>query len=153
MLLAKTALLIALALGAGERPAPIQRLAKSADKVPASLVQRPALVSEYDGWLSGYSPGLMEIVIQNRQDGLAYRSLPAILPDVDGYAAVLHCQHVGETATIRRDDQTWKVLVTDCAGPPPGGWEWMESGPFAAEVDAALFQKIGHGWVDITIGE
>ncbi len=110
---------------------------------------QPALTHQYDGYLSGYAPGVMAEVVANRQAGLAWPNLPAELPPVDGYAAVLHCEHVGRRATLRRGDQEAVVLISDCAHPQ--SWIWMLRGPFAAEVDARLWAVWGPGWVEVEV--
>lgn len=116
--------------------------------VPAELAA-PPLVDEYAGYLSAYSPGVMRRVIEVRQARAAHPPLPAALPPVDGYAAVLHCAHVGSLAELAKDDEQALVLIVDCAA--PASYEWMLETPIAAEVDAALFERLGHGWVSVRI--
>lgn len=109
----------------------------------------PPLTYHYEGHLSAYAPGVMAQVLANRQDGLAYPYLPDPLPEVDGYAAVMHCEHVGRQAVLRRGDEAWTVLVSDCAH--PDSLPWMLGGPFAAEVNAALWEVMGPGWVEVEV--
>ncbi len=114
-------------------------------------VPAPPLTLAYDGYLSGYAPGVMAEVIGNRQSGAAAPGLPARLPHVDGYAAVLHCEHVGRLATLRRGEREATVLITDCAHPDSYGW--MLGGPFAAEVDAGMWADWGPGWISVEVEE
>jgi len=66
-----------------------------------------------------YSPGMMETVIENRQTGQAWVSLPADLPTVDGYAASTSCEDLGQIIWLQPLGSTVpeSFLIVDCARP------------------------------------
>ena len=91
------------------------------------------------GWASQYAEGVMQRVIWNRQHGCCGQySLPATLPDVDGYVAVAERDRIGSLVWLRPVGQTnWELfLVADCAGYADGGYAWMKQNNILAEVDA-----------------
>jgi len=110
------------------------------------------------GWASQYGPGVAERVIAVRQGGRTAATLPANLPEVDGFIAVRECPDIGGIWLLRPEGaQTWeRFLVIDCASrsdhqseqDPRSGWEWMVGGGIVAEVDfetAKRWGTIGRG--------
>lgn len=87
-----------------------------------------------EGRGSYYAHGVMDGVIKNRQ---RHGSLPAELPDVVGYIAILQCDRVGLVYEVRHGEEgPWEpFLVTDCAGIADGGAAWMVDGGWVAEFD------------------
>lgn len=99
------------------------------------------------GLASQYAPGVMEQVVENRQE---WGQLPAILPRVDGYIAVVDCDALGEVWLLRpAGGLVWeRFLVVDCAGPqlrPDGltGGQWMERNGIIAEVGYPTAERWG----------
>jgi hypothetical protein len=111
--------------------------------------ETPKLTYFYEGNTSGYAENVMEGVITLRQDKKAYPFLPKILPDVDGYIAVLHCEHIGRIAYVTFGQTVLKTLVTDCAH--PDSYDWMINTPYALEFDFELWQKYGSQWVKVEV--
>ena len=92
------------------------------------------------GTASQYGPGVMELVIQNRQ---VIKSLPRELPQVDGYIAVYNCNHIGSVWRINNE----RFLVADCAGDDSTRW-WMWWNGIDVEVDyqtALRWHTVGTG--------
>ena len=107
---------------------------------------------------SQYSPGMMDLVVANRQSGNAWVHLPDDLPVVDGYIAVLNCDQLGETLWIKPDGMNvWeKHLIVDCSRPPrtDGTYEWMEDNNIGIEVSyetAVRWGAVGRG-IKVHIG-
>lgn len=101
----------------------------------------PAVVEA--GIASQYSPGVMERVIENRQTGQAWASLPAELPPVDGFIAVLDCADFGEVWFVRPDGGEWGVyLVVDCSGHAETT-EWMTENNILLEFDYPTVARLG----------
>lgn len=123
-------------------------LLATANQINCNYVN-PPLTFHYEGFSSGYDFGVMKRVIQIRQNHEDYPYLPSALPKVDGYIAVLHCQHVGRIAYVQINDVVLKTLVVDCAS--PSAYEWMISNRYALEFDYFLWQKYGSQWVDVEI--
>jgi len=103
------------------------------------------------GGASQYDPGLMERVIANRQ---GYSQLPADLPAVDGYIAVVDCARLGEVWLVKPVGGSWETMfVADCAGPHlrddgMTGGEWMLENNVLMEIDhqtALRWNTIGAG--------
>jgi len=98
------------------------------------------------GWASQYAPG----VIQQR-----YGHLPAQLPEVAGYVAVVECDRLGELLYIRPEGSVvWELfLVTDCSG-HAATTAWMRNNNIPVEVDhetARRWGTVGRGMrVEIT---
>lgn len=99
------------------------------------------------GLASQYAEGVMAQVVRNRQE---WGQLPATLPPVAGYIAVVGCEHLGEVWLLRpQGTRTWgKFLVVDCAGPqlrPDGltGGEWMQNNNIIVEVGYPTAQDWG----------
>ena len=129
------------------------------------------------GVASQYSPGVMQEVVENRQAGRAWVSLPAELPELHGYIAVAHCAELGQVWWIRPrgsavvgqpGDELGQVqrvrpgtgewerhLVVDCAAPGDGTLEWMEANNVLVEVSYETAERwgvVGRG-VPIEIGK
>lgn len=101
------------------------------------------------GIASQYAPGVMESVIAVRQAGRTAYTLPAQLPSVDGYIAVLDCAEIGNIWTLRNTESgaVERFLVADCAG-DDATREWMQRGSVLVEVDAATARRwdaVGRG--------
>lgn len=111
--------------------------------------ETPKLTYFYEGNTSGYAKNVMERTIALRQNKEAYPFLPEILPDVDGYIAVLHCQHIGRIAYVTFSETVLKTLVTDCAH--PDSYDWMINTPYALEFDFELWQKYGSQWAKVEV--
>jgi len=103
------------------------------------------------GGASQYDPGVMARVIANRQ---GYGQLPADLPPVEGFIAVVDCARLGEVWLVRPEGGQWEaMLVADCAGPDlrsdgMTGGEWMTANNVLVEVDhltAAHWGTVGAG--------
>lgn len=100
---------------------------------------------------SQYAPGVMERVIRVRQQpGRTAHTLPAVLPDVDGYVAVMDCSRIGSVVLLRPVGASlWeRFLVTDCAGIADGGRDWMLRNGIVAEIDHATAER----WDVVGIG-
>jgi len=97
------------------------------------------------GWASQYAPGRMLEVVRNRQRGCCGRySLPAVLPDVDGFIAVAEREDIGRLFYLRPVGGEWELfLAADCAGLADGGYSWMKRGNILAEVDYATALRWG----------
>lgn len=113
---------------------------------------KPLLISLtiITGIASQYAPGVMEQVISTRQAGLARATLPAGLPPVAGYVAVIDCSRIGEVVWLRPVGETgWEpFLVTDCANPADGSDVWMTQNGILVEVDyntAVRWSTVSHG--------
>lgn len=107
---------------------------------------------------SQYSPGTAQQVIENRQSGNAWASLPRVLPETDGYIAVQECGELGDIWWIQNPlTDVWEsFLVIDCSMPAgtDGTIEWMKENDIAMEVDyetAVRWETVGGGvWVSWT---
>ena len=102
------------------------------------------------GIASQYAPGVMQEVIAVRQAGRTSYSLPANLPDVDGYIALLEPDLIGQIVYVRPvGTHPWRsMLVVDCAGHADGGHRWMLRNGIIAEVDhqtAKAWGTLGRG--------
>ena len=115
------------------------------------------------GRASQYGPGVMDRVIRVRQSGRTAMTLPAKLPEVDGYVAVQDCLMIGEVIRVRPVGAAeWeRFLVTDCASKsdrqsptdPRSGYEWMVDGNILIEVDyetAVRWNTVGRA-IDIEV--
>ena len=92
------------------------------------------------GIASQYAPGVMQVVIRNRQ---LYGQLPETIPKVSGYAAVYDCTRIGNTTYINYK----KFLIVDCAGDDTTR-QWMTRNNIIAEIDyesATTWDTIGRG--------
>jgi hypothetical protein len=108
--------------------------------VTVVLAFSPATIET--GIASQYSPGVMEQVIANRQAGLAV-PLPAELPPVDGFIAVLDCADFGEVWFVRPEGGDWGVyLVADCSGHAETT-EWMTTNNILLEFDYPTVERLG----------
>ena len=99
---------------------------------------------------SQYGPGTMEMVVENRQNGNAWVSLPVETPDVDGFIAVQDCENLGDTWYIQNPiNGKWESFwIVDCARPGDGSAAWMEENNIAMEVDyqsAVRWNTVGRG--------
>lgn len=94
------------------------------------------------GWASQYAPGRMEEVIRVRQTRATAMPLPADLPAVDGYIAVLDCAQIGQVWYLRYGETVEAFLVVDCAG-DAATRAWMERNGILVEVDAQTAQRWG----------
>lgn len=106
------------------------------------------------GGASQYDPGLMATVVANRQASLAVPTLPAELPDVDGFIAVVDCSEIGKVWLVRPAGGEWeKHLVADCAGPELRadgltGGKWMTASEILLEISARTAERwnvVGQG--------
>ena len=110
------------------------------------------------GIASQYSGGVMEMVIRVRQAKLTAHHLPLIIPNVDGYIAVLNGEDIGKIYYIRPvGGRKWgRFWAVDCAGRSDGGYEFMVNGgriegkwyPIIVEVDwetAVRWKTVGRG--------
>lgn len=86
----------------------------------------------YSGWVSQYSPGVFQTVINNR---LAWQQLPWSVHDHTAIA-VLECNRLGEVGTIIwANGETESYMVADCANPAHiETIEWMTTNSIAFEV-------------------
>lgn len=99
------------------------------------------------GWASQYAPGRMAEVIHVRQTRPTAMPLPADLPAVDGYIAVLDCAEIGQVWYLRYGEAVESFLVVDCAG-DAATRAWMERNNILVEIDAdtaARWGVIGRG--------
>lgn len=97
------------------------------------------------GTASQYAPGVMRRVITVRQTpGRTAHTLPATLPPVDGFIAVLDCDGVGRIREMRPVGGEWGLcLVADCAGGADGGAAWMRRNGIVAEMDYESAVRLG----------
>lgn len=100
--------------------------------------------------ISQYSQGMMELVIENRQNGNAWVSLPNVLPKTDGFIAVQDCSELENIWWVENPQtKVWEsMLIVDCARPEgtDGASEWMAENNIAMEVDyetARRWETIG----------
>jgi len=92
------------------------------------------------GTASQYDPGIMQVVIANRQAGLTEIVLPADLPETDGWIAVENCGDIGQVWYVQNPDGEWEsFLVVDCA--QPAAAEWMRDNNIIIEIDAATAER------------
>lgn len=106
-----------------------------------------AFVVVASGWASQYAPGRMEEVIRVRQTRATAMPLPADLPAVDGYIAVLDCAEIGQVWYLRHGRAIESFLVVDCAGDAETR-AWMQRNGIHVEVDAdtaARWGVVGRG--------
>ena len=79
--------------------------------------------------MSQYSPGTMDMVLENR----------GMTQVADGYIAARDCQFIGKTVYLRPVGQErWeRFIVADCSMPPgtDGTWEWMTTNQIVGEID------------------
>ena len=105
----------------------------------------------YFSVISQYRAGIMEMVIENRQSGNAWVSLPRDLPRTDGWIAVQDCALLGDIWWVENPNGVWEsMLIVDCARPPDTdlAYEWMEEENVAMEVDyqtAVRWGTVGKG--------
>ena len=124
--------------------------------VGGSIMVRLVLLVLTVGTLSQYAPGKMEVVVRVRQAGRTARHLPADLPEVDGYLAVLDCAEIGEVWTLRYCSPGGacvieRFLVVDCAGDEETR-NWMRRDNILGEIDgatAARWGVVGRGVPDV----
>jgi len=110
------------------------------------------------GWLllsgvaSQYAPGVMQTVIANRQAGLTEMTLPADLPETDGYIAVESCANIGQIWYVQNPGGEWEsFLVVDCAQEDAA--TWMRANNIILEVDHATAERwdtVGAG-IDVQV--
>lgn len=89
------------------------------------------------GWGSQYREGIMRKVIENRQAGRTAYSLPAQLPDVDGFVAWPWCHDIGKIVELRQVGGLWEsFLIADCPH-DQATRNWMTGNGILVEVDYA----------------
>ena len=95
-----------------------------------------------EGWASQYAKGVMQRVIRVRQAGRTSRTLPENLPQVDGYAAALSANAIGQIWYIQPEGHShWeRILIVDCGG-ADGGASWMARNNVLVEVDYETAQR------------
>jgi hypothetical protein len=101
-----------------------------------------AFVFVVSGWASQYAPGRMQEVIRVRQTRPTAMPLPAELPAVDGYIAVLDCAEIGNVWYLRYGESVESFLVVDCAG-DAATRAWMTRNNILVEVDHATALRWG----------
>ena len=93
----------------------------------------------------------MRQVLENRQNGTAWVSLPDNVPRTDGYIAVLDCDELGNIWWVQNPQGQWEsMLVVDCACPGDGTTEWMIENNVALEIDyqtALRWDRVGQGFM------
>ena len=98
----------------------------------------------YFSIISQYSEGMMLQVIENRQSGNAWVSLPEVLPRTDGYIAVLDCAELENVWWVENPDGVWEsMLIVDCARKNDGTPEWFLENNVAMEVDYQTAERWG----------
>lgn len=106
------------------------------------------ILQPVEGNASQYDQGVMEQVVANRQAGLTEYNLPAELPKVSGYAAVLDCDEIGKTWLVKREGGEWELmLVVDCSGDEATS-KWMKDNNIVIEVGyetAVRWGVVGEG--------
>lgn len=123
--------------------------------MPWEVARALAALSILVGGASQYDPGVMDIVIENRQHHKAFPYLPDPLPAVDGYVAVVDCDKIGSLLLARPvGSEAWEsFLIVDCAGPQlrldsMTGGEWMRANNILIEIDhetAVRWDTVGRG--------
>lgn len=105
------------------------------------------------GNLSQYAPGVMEHVVRIRQAGLTAKSLPTVLPPVDGFLAVIDCAEIGNTVVVHAEQKHETFLIADCAGDKStASWMWRNN--VIGEIDgetAKRWQVVGKASPRITL--
>lgn len=108
----------------------------------AALLLSGSLGPESTGTASQYAPGRMAETIANRQAGLTEIPLPAELPQVNGYIAVMDCNKIGELWLVKPENKPVGLfLVVDCACPGDGTIFWMLENNIIMEVDHETARK------------
>ena len=93
---------------------------------------------------SQYAPGVMDLVIRNRQAGRTAHDLPMDLSAFVGFAAVERCDQVGQVLLVSVDGGPVEVwLAADCGGIADGGAAWMRRNGIIIEMDAR--SRVRHG--------
>jgi hypothetical protein len=108
-----------------------------------AIVSALLLLSCSVGTASQYGRGVMERVVKTRQAGLTAYNLPATLPVVDGYIAVMNCNDIGQVWSVNGE----KMLASDCAG-SQATRNWMAWNNIPIEVDyltALRWNTVGRG--------
>ena len=102
---------------------------------------------------SQYSPGMMDVVVQNRISGNAWVPLPTPLPPVDGFVAGKDCGRIGEIIDIRPEGTSiWeRHMVADCARPGDGTAEWMDENGIGVEVSYETAERWGFAGRGFTV--
>lgn len=101
------------------------------------------------GYLSAYDERPTLATIAYRQDT---GEIPLSLVDYDGVIAVLDCSRIGQRVLMRAGGNVYRLLVFDCAGPPPGGSEWMIANRIVGEVGYGFrmaHPELVHGWAEL----
>ena len=94
------------------------------------------------GAASQYGGGVAERVIAVRQTNRVSERLPGILPETDGYLAVLKCEHIGEVWYLRYEGRVYSFLVIDCAG-DQATIDWMVNNHIVGEIDHEMAVEWG----------
>lgn len=87
------------------------------------------------GIASQYASGVMNQVIHNRQ---AMHQLPAVLPDVRGYVAVIDCGRIGEVLQVNGEP----MLAVDCTN-DSRTIAWMQNNNILIEMDFDTAKRLG----------
>jgi hypothetical protein len=94
----------------------------------------------------------MERVVKTRQAGGTARSLPAVLPFVDGFLAVEDCDEIGTILSVEIQQRHETFLVADCSGSVETS-RWMQGNNIIGEIDGATakrWQVVGRATPRIT---
>lgn len=95
------------------------------------------------GTASQYANGVAERTIRVRQTARVAMPLPLDLPNVNGYIAVLECEHIGEVWQLRfNGGNVGDYLVIDCTGDEQTR-RWMIDNSIILEVDHQTAVRYG----------
>lgn len=122
----------------------VPSIVKDINKQYEISVVEVASDDDYDrggGFLSAYDENPTVGTIEYHQEN---GTIPHDLSKYDGLVAVIDCWRVGQDAILTVGDESFYVLVFDCAGKGDGGWDWMIRHSYLAEVDYYMRTKYPH---------
>lgn len=108
--------------------------------IAALLANVHSNIYSYEGSVSQYAPGVMEIVLNNH-------NIPEeVREEMDFFYATLSCSHRGKRISLTVGGTTYNGLVVDCATYLrfPEDVFWMVRDNIIGEVDFEFAERIGY---------